>query len=113
MPWQHPEMWAGRGLNRKTQCQIKPDRAVARPLGCRIETRLDARCLTAREIPSSNALFLDEFLPTQMLLPLISPSRLLQSRKGHAAREANLILDRTGRKFWQAECTSGSGLPLT
>jgi len=38
-----------------------------------------------------------------LLLPLISPSRLLQSLKGHTAREANLILDRTGRKFWQAE----------
>jgi len=38
-----------------------------------------------------------------LLLPLIAPSRLLQSLKGHTAREANLILDRTGRKFWQAE----------
>jgi len=38
-----------------------------------------------------------------LLLPLISPSRLLQSLKGYTAREANLILDRTGRKFWQAE----------
>ncbi len=38
-----------------------------------------------------------------LLLPLISPSRLLQSLKGSTAREANIILDRTGRKFWQAE----------
>jgi putative transposase len=38
-----------------------------------------------------------------LLLPLISPSRLMQSLKGHTAREANLILGRTGRKFWQAE----------
>jgi putative transposase len=38
-----------------------------------------------------------------LLLPLISPSRLLQSLKGHTAREANLILERTGRRFWQAE----------
>jgi putative transposase len=38
-----------------------------------------------------------------LLLPLISPSRLLQSLKGHTAREANLALDRTGQKFWQAE----------
>ena len=38
-----------------------------------------------------------------LLLPLISPSRLLQSLKGPTAREANLILDRTGRKLWQAE----------
>ena len=38
-----------------------------------------------------------------LLLPLISPSRLLQSLKGFTAREANIILDRTGRKFWQAE----------
>ena len=167
---------------------------MARPSGCRIETRLDARCLKAREFSSANTLFLDEFLPTQiathpslgqmalchmasgwklaqslfpppgkssdgkafvwmdryldttrkgpqyllrpeiaaivarsiqrgvslnqyelrawvvmanhvhvLLLPLISPSRLLQSLKGYTARKANLILDRTGRKFWQAE----------
>jgi REP element-mobilizing transposase RayT len=38
-----------------------------------------------------------------LLLPLISLSRLLQSIKGHTARQANLILGRTGRKFWQAE----------
>ena len=38
-----------------------------------------------------------------LLLPLISPSRLLQSLKGHTAREANLILGSTGQKFWQAE----------
>jgi putative transposase len=38
-----------------------------------------------------------------LLLPLIPPSRLLQSLKGHTAREANLALNRTGQKFWQAE----------
>ena len=38
-----------------------------------------------------------------LLLPLIPPSRLLQSLKGYTAREANRILNRTGRKFWQAE----------
>src|SRR5580692_4830079 len=27
----------------------------------------------------------------------------LQSLKGHTAREANLVLDRTGHRFWQAE----------
>jgi hypothetical protein len=36
-------------------------------------------------------------------LPLLSPSRLLQSLKGNTSREANLVLDRTGRKFSQAE----------
>ncbi len=38
-----------------------------------------------------------------LLLPMISASRLLQSLKGSTARGANLILGRTGRKFWQAE----------
>jgi REP element-mobilizing transposase RayT len=38
-----------------------------------------------------------------LLLPLISPSRLLQSLKGCTAREANLVLGLTGRKFWQAK----------
>jgi putative transposase len=38
-----------------------------------------------------------------LLLPKISPSRLLQSLKGATAREANLILGRTGETFWQAE----------
>ena len=38
-----------------------------------------------------------------LLLPKISPSRLLQSLKGAAARQANLILGRTGETFWQAE----------
>src|SRR5437867_1766149 len=33
----------------------------------------------------------------------MSPSRLLQSLKGSTAREANLILGRTGETFWQAE----------
>jgi putative transposase len=38
-----------------------------------------------------------------LLLPLVSPSRLLQSLKGCTAREANLILGNTGKRFWQAE----------
>jgi putative transposase len=38
-----------------------------------------------------------------LLLPAISPSRLLQSLKGATAREANRILGRTGETFWQAE----------
>jgi REP element-mobilizing transposase RayT len=38
-----------------------------------------------------------------LLLPLISPSSLLQSLKGATAREANRILGRTGEPFWQAE----------
>jgi REP element-mobilizing transposase RayT len=38
-----------------------------------------------------------------LLLPKISPSRLLQSLKGASARDANRILGRTGETFWQAE----------
>lgn len=38
-----------------------------------------------------------------LLLPHIPPSRLLQPLKGVSAREANLILGRTGQPFWQAE----------
>jgi putative transposase len=38
-----------------------------------------------------------------LLLPKVSPSRLLQSVKGATARQANLILGRTGERFWQAE----------
>jgi type I restriction enzyme R subunit/putative DNA methylase len=38
-----------------------------------------------------------------LILPKISPSRLLQSLKGATARQANLILGRTGETFWQAE----------
>jgi type I restriction enzyme R subunit/putative DNA methylase len=38
-----------------------------------------------------------------LLLPLVSPSRLLGSLKGATAREANRILGRTGESFWQAE----------
>jgi hypothetical protein len=36
-------------------------------------------------------------------LPKIPPSRLLQSLKGHTAREANRLLGRTGEPFWQRE----------
>lgn len=38
-----------------------------------------------------------------LLLPKIAPSRLLQSLKGSTARQANLILGRTGQTFRQAE----------
>jgi putative transposase len=38
-----------------------------------------------------------------LLLPKILPSRLMQSLKGTTARQANLILGRTGERFWQAE----------
>jgi putative transposase len=38
-----------------------------------------------------------------LLLPKIPPSRLLQSLKGATARQANLILGRTGETFWRAE----------
>jgi type I restriction enzyme R subunit/putative DNA methylase len=38
-----------------------------------------------------------------LLLPMISPSKLLASLKGVTAREANRILGRTGETFWQAE----------
>ena len=38
-----------------------------------------------------------------LLLPRISPSRLMQSLKGATARQANLILGRSGDAFWQAE----------
>jgi hypothetical protein len=38
-----------------------------------------------------------------LLLPKISPSRLLQSMKGFTAGQANLILNRAEEPFWQAE----------
>jgi hypothetical protein len=38
-----------------------------------------------------------------LLLPLVSPPRLLQSLKGATARAANRILGRSGETFWQAE----------
>ena len=38
-----------------------------------------------------------------LLLPLVSPSRLLQSLKGASARAANRVLGRSGETFWQAE----------
>jgi REP element-mobilizing transposase RayT len=38
-----------------------------------------------------------------LLLPLISPSKLLQSLKGFTAREANKLLGRTGEQFWRRE----------
>ena len=40
-----------------------------------------------------------------LLLPRISPSRLLQSLKGTTGRLANRLLGRTGETFWQAENT--------
>lgn len=38
-----------------------------------------------------------------LLLPLVSPSRRLQSLKAKTAREANRMLGRSGETFWQAE----------
>jgi REP element-mobilizing transposase RayT len=38
-----------------------------------------------------------------LLLPKVSPQRLLGGLKGSAAREANQVLGRTGQPFWQAE----------
>ncbi len=38
-----------------------------------------------------------------LLLPRVAPTRLLQSLKGVTAREANLLLGRTGESFWQRE----------
>jgi REP element-mobilizing transposase RayT len=38
-----------------------------------------------------------------LVLPLSPPSRFLQTLKGYTAREANRLLGRTGRPFWQAE----------
>jgi REP element-mobilizing transposase RayT len=38
-----------------------------------------------------------------LLLPFISPSRLLKALRGHTARQANRLLGRTGRPFWQPE----------
>jgi putative transposase len=38
-----------------------------------------------------------------LLLPLVSPSKLLQSVKAFSAREANRILGRSGEPFWQHE----------
>jgi REP element-mobilizing transposase RayT len=38
-----------------------------------------------------------------LIRPLQQPTRLLQSLKGTTAREANLILVRTGQPFWQRE----------
>src|ERR1700682_5944430 len=45
-----------------------------------------------------------------LLLPRISPSKLMQSLKGVTARDANRALGRTGETFWQAEsCALGKG----
>jgi REP element-mobilizing transposase RayT len=38
-----------------------------------------------------------------LLLPIISPARLLGALKGCTARQANLVLGQTGQPFWQAE----------
>ena len=38
-----------------------------------------------------------------LVSPRVSPARFLQSLKGYTAREANLLLQRTGQPFWQAE----------
>ena len=38
-----------------------------------------------------------------LILPKVPASRMMRSLKGATAREANLILGRTGEPFWQAE----------
>jgi REP element-mobilizing transposase RayT len=38
-----------------------------------------------------------------LLLPFISPSRLLKALRGQTARQANRLLGRTGQPFWQPE----------
>ncbi len=38
-----------------------------------------------------------------LLLPFISPSRLLKALRGQTARQANRLLGRTGQPFWQAD----------
>src|SRR5436309_6994426 len=38
-----------------------------------------------------------------LVLPKISPSKFMKSLKGFTAREANLVSNRTGEPFWQAE----------
>jgi len=38
-----------------------------------------------------------------LILPKIDPSQLLKSLKGSSARQANVILGRTGERFWRAE----------
>jgi putative transposase len=38
-----------------------------------------------------------------LVRPLVPPDRLLRSLKGATAREANLLLRRTGEPFWQKE----------
>jgi putative transposase len=38
-----------------------------------------------------------------LVLPRVSPSRFVQTVKGYTAREANRLLGRTGKPFWQAE----------
>ncbi len=38
-----------------------------------------------------------------LALPLVSPSRFMQTLKGYTAREANRLLNRIGQPFWQAE----------
>jgi REP-associated tyrosine transposase len=38
-----------------------------------------------------------------LIQPKIAPDRLLKSLKGATAREANLLLGRTGEPFWQKE----------
>jgi REP element-mobilizing transposase RayT len=38
-----------------------------------------------------------------LALPRVAPSRFLQTLKGYTAREANRLLKRTGKPFWQTE----------
>jgi putative transposase len=38
-----------------------------------------------------------------LITPLVAPPTIMQSLKGFSARDANLMLDRTGLPFWQRE----------
>ena len=38
-----------------------------------------------------------------LVLPKITPNRMMKSLKGSTAREANRVLGRTGEPFWQKE----------
>ena len=44
-----------------------------------------------------------------LLLPIVNPSRLLQSWKGFTAPEANRMLGRTGEPFWQGRILRSLG----
>jgi hypothetical protein len=53
--------------------------------------------------PPIAQLVVDSIHYCALVMPRVSPSRFLQTVKGYTAREANRLLGRTGRPFWQAE----------